>query len=502
MPTSNETILIAGGTVITVDEDRRVIDPGAIVVEGDRIVAVDNRDSIRDEYSPDKEISLEDSILLPGLVDSHGHAGHGLTKGLGVDGETGWIDAVQEVYFHASTEEFWEVESYLAALEHLQMGVTTSLSYPGSSPRVDDPKYAEAAASGYADLGLRHVVNIGPPNPLSPNTYTDVSTGETVEVGLEGAIETTASVIDSLHGTADGRLSVSVGPSALVPEVIADGEVKSAGIDAQDSIEPGELEATERSVEQLEKVLDLARAKDVNIQAHAYGGQVQAAADAVPEILGPHLSLAHCAGLSDDEIELMAENGVSASHGPLTHAYARARFPLIEAMEAGVNVAVSTDGAAPDRSFDLLSQGRIAAQLQRAHFNDTGLFPHGKIIETMTIDAARALGMADEVGSLEPGKKADIVAVDLNAAKLRPRTALAHRVVHYASGNDTEFVMVDGNVLVRDRQIAKPNGDDFGGDDVEAILSNADAVAMEAFERAGLLDELEPHPNSWRSVRY
>jgi cytosine/adenosine deaminase-related metal-dependent hydrolase len=499
---SHEKTLIAGGAVLTVDDDRRVLDPGAIVTEGDRIVAVDDRDTIIEEHTVDRTISLEGSVILPGLVDSHGHAGHALTKGLGVDGEGGWMNAVQDVYFHASTEEFWEVESYLAALEHLEMGVTTSLSYPGSSSRVDDPKYAIAAATGYEELGLRHVVNIGPPNPPYPNTYTDVSTGETVEVDLDGAIETTEAVIDALDGNADGRLSVSVGPSALVPEVVQDGETRLAGIGAQGSIEPDSLEASDRSVEQLEKVLGLAREKDVNIQAHAYGGQVRAAVDSVPEILGPELSLAHCAGLTHDEVDIMAEHDVSASHGPLTHAYASARFPLVEALDAGVNVAVSTDGAAPDRSFDLLSQGRIAAQLQRAHFNDTALLPHGKILEMMTIDAARALGMADEVGSLEAGKKADIIAVDLDTAKLRPRTALAHRVVHYASGNDTEFVMTDGNVLVRDREFEGPVADALPSETGESVLTRADEVARETFERAGLSDALEPHPNAWNAVRY
>jgi len=157
-------------------------------------------------------------------------------------------------------------------------------------------------------------------------------------------------------------------------------------------------------------------------------------------------------------------------------------------------VAVSTDGSAPDRSFDLLSQGRIAAQLQRAYFNDTSLLPYGTVLEMMTIDAAKALGMEDEVGSLEPGKKADIIAVDLNRAKLRPRTALAHRIVHYASGTDVEFVMVDGNVLLQDRN--------FEELDTEAILETADDVAMETFERAGVTDGLSSQPNAWGAVRY
>lgn len=492
MPDQTDTTVVLGGAVVTVDEDRRVIDPGAIVVEGDQIVAVDDRETIQNEYTADVEIDAEHAALLPGLVDTHGHAGHGLTKGLGTGSDDGWMDAVQAVYFHASTEEFWEAESYLSALEHLEMGVTTSLSFPGSSPRVDDPKYAIAAARGYADFGLRHIVNVGPPDPPYPKSYTDATTGAEREVTLDGAIETTAAVIDALDGTEDGRLSVYVGPSSLVPEFVQDGEIKPAGL-VDGGFVLGEGTPSEAAIEQLEKVVDLATAKDTNIHTHAFGGQVEAAAATVPETLSPDLSLAHCSGLTVEELELMAEHGVSASHGPLTHAYALGRFPLVEALEAGVNVAVSTDGSAPDRSFDLLSQGRIAAQLQRAHFNDTSLLPAGKVIEMMTIDAASALGIADEVGSLEPGKKADIIGISLDSAKLRPRTALVHRIAHYASGADTDFVMVDGEVLMHDRQIPDI--------DTHSILQRADEAAMDAFERAGVLDTLEQQPNMWSEVR-
>lgn len=488
-----ETTLLLGGCVITVDEDRRILDPGAVAVRDDKIVEVNDREKILESYPAGKHIELEESIILPGLIDSHGHAGHGLTKGLGSDGDS-WMDAVQDVYFHASDEKFWEVESYLSAIEHLESGVTTSISFTGSSPRIDDPKYAEAAATGYAELGLRHIVNIGPPNPPYPKSYTDASTNESIESGLDDSIETTAAVIDSLHGKENGRLSVFVGPSALVPEVEYNGKTESVGLMQDGSFKPAKGTASKNSIEQLKKVLELSKEKGVNIHTHAYGGQVSAAADSVPEILGPELSLAHCAGLSPSELELMAENNVSASHGPLTHAYARARFPLVEALEAGTNVAISTDGSAPDRSFDLLSQGRIAAQLQRAYFNDTSILPAGKILEMITIDAAKALGKENEIGSLESGKKADIIAIDLKSAKLRPRTALLHRVVHYASGADVEFAMIDGSICLMNDSIRNIN--------VEQVLVEADEIASDTFERAGVDDLLDTSPNMWNSIRY
>ncbi len=480
---SDVETLLTGGTVITVDEDRRVLEPGAVAVDNGQIVEVGDRDELVSRYSSERQIDLPDAVLLPGLVDSHGHAGHAMTKNLAV-AEGKWLDVVGDVYFQASDTEFWRAESHLAALEHLESGVTTSISFTGSYSRVDDPKYAVAAAEGYGELGLRHVVTLGPPNPPFPMECYDVEADEPTAVDLDGAFETTATVIDRLDGTRDGRLSVYVGLSQLVPEVEVDGETMATGFTTDGEIigspESGDVRATEHSWNQMETAVALAEEKETNIHAHAYAGQVDIAVDSVPEILSPRLSLAHCCGMRDTELETMAYRGVSASHGPLTHAYARKRFPLVEAMEAGVNVAISTDGAAPDRSFDLLSQGRIAAQLQRVHFENTSLLPAARVLEMMTIDAARALGMDDEVGSLEAGKRADIIAVDLNSARLQPSYRLPERVVHYASGSDVSFVMVDGSVLLEDR--------DFGDIDVSGILEDAQTAAKETFERAGVAE--------------
>ncbi len=469
------TQLLAGGPVITVDGERRVIDPGAVAVEGDRIVAVGALDDIRKQFPDAEEIDLSNAAILPGLVDSHGHAGHGMTKALG-DGADDWLDLVAEIYFRQSDVEFWRAESFLSALEHIEFGVTTSLSMTGSMPRVDDPKYAVAASRGYADLGLRHIVALGPPNTPWPAIYRDVETGAERTVDLDGMMETTAAAIDEINGTADGRLSVFVGPSALVAEMDGNGQ------------------ATAESIDAMRRVHQMSEDRGVYIHTHTYKGQLLAAVAAYPDILTPKLTLAHCAGISLEEVQIIADHGVNATHGPLTHAFASARFPLTEALEAGVNVLISTDGSGPDRSFDLLSQGRIAAQLQRAHFADTSIMPAGKILEMMTIDPARAFGMDGEIGSLEAGKKADIIAVDLRSARMGPRFMPLERIIYVGSGLDVEFMMVDGKILKRDHQIQ--------GVDVDTILDDADRAAQATYARAGMLDRLASHPNTWGNVRY
>ena len=474
------TVLV-GGTVVTVDANRRVLDPGAVAVHGDTVVGVGPREQLLADYPDAERIDLADHVILPGLVDSHSHAGHGLTKGL-LDGRgEAWLDLVKEIYFEGSGTEFWEAESRLAALERLRAGVTTSLSYVGSMPRVDDPKFAAAAATGYREFGLRHVVAVGPPDGL-PVLASDPDTGTETTIDLDRAMATTEAVVGDLHGAADGRLSVAVAPSSLVPEMDEDGN------------------ATEASVEQIRAVRELATAEDLPIHAHAYEGEVAAAADADPDVLTERLSLAHCAGISPEEVELMAENGVAASTGPLTHAYAWDRFPVTEAMEQGVTVAVSTDGSSPDRSFDLLSQGRIAAQLQRSYHGDTSLLPAGRVLESMTVDAAAALGMSDEVGSLESGTCADVIAIDRRSAKLGPHLdagGTVPRVVNYADGDDVSFVMVDGDVHLRDGEVVAPDAPELG-----PVLDDAADAARTALERIGAADALEPHPKLWGAVRY
>jgi 5-methylthioadenosine/S-adenosylhomocysteine deaminase len=469
----NHTTLLIGGAVVTMDTSRRVLDPGAVAIQGDRIVAIGAPDDLIHQFPTAETIDLRQHVIMPGLIDTHGHAGHGMTKAL--DDGNDWLDLVAELYFQESDDAFWRAESFLSALEHLEFGVTTSLSMTGSMPRVDDARYAEHAASGYAALGLRHIVALGPPNELPPWQYTDVHSGERNSVDLDGALATTAEAIDRLHGSHDGRISCYVGPSSLVSEMV-------------------EGKATDYSIAQMRGVIQLADDKGVGIHAHAYQGQLTAAANAVPDILSPRLCLAHCAGIGLDEVRIMAETGVSASHGPLTNAFVRARFPVTEALDAGVNVVISTDGSGPDRSFDLLSQGRIAAQLQRAHFADTSIMPAGKILEMMTVDAARALGLQDHIGSLEPGKKADIIALNLRSARMYPRLMIPQRIVYVGSGLDVDFMMVDGNVLMRDRSYPQV--------DVDTILDDAHREAVATLERARRMDALNEPEHMWGSVRY
>ena len=117
----------------------------------------------------------------------------------------------------------------------------------------------------------------------------------------------------------------------------------------------------------------------------------------------------HCTGLGTDEIQILADTGTSVGHAPLAGSLARARCPVVELIEAGANVAITTDGTAPRTTFDLLPNLRVASRLQQNHFSDSSVLPTGKLLEMITLDAAKALGIEAEIGSLEIGKKADVI---------------------------------------------------------------------------------------------
>lgn len=465
-------VLVTGGTVITMDAERRVLRGGSVSVDDGRIVGVHAAGEALPEAA--RVIDVRGDVIMPGLVDGHSHAGHCLTRGLGdgMDGDA-WTSLMDAIYCHLSDERFWRAESRIAALERLMFGVTTSVSMPGSAPRVDDPAISLWASSGYDELGLRHFVAVGPPGPAWPRktTWRGNGSAEPRLTSLADALRVTGEAIDALNGSANPRIRGLVGPSAIMP-----GPADSAD-----------------AVAQVRGVRELADRLGVPVHSHAYRGQVAAAAQAEPEVLRPGTSLAHCAGLTLEELDLMAARGVTASHGPLTHAYAEARFPLIEAMERGVNVAISTDGTSPDRSFDLLGQARIAAQLQRVHFGDTMLLPAGRILAMITIDAARGIGMEREIGSLEPGKRADLIAIDGGAPHLAPDTQVAHRVVHHAGGHDVRLVMVDGEVLMEGREVA--------GVDRDAIVREGSGALRETLGRGGIDPDVE-HPDFWFGLRY
>jgi cytosine/adenosine deaminase-related metal-dependent hydrolase len=472
-------MLIRGGTIIAMDSARRIIPDGAVAVSGDRITYVGPA-----ALGPPDAAQILDAhggIILPGLIDAHGHGGHGLLKTIASDTPSLWGKVVTPTYYHFTDTDYWSAEGQLSALERLMFGVTTGLCVIASEPRSDDPDLAGAHAAAYAEAGIREVVAVGPCNPPFPRPASRWRDGRrhpapfTFEDAMAGAEE----VIRVWHGSANGRISVMLTPFLIVPSCDSSGPT------------PADVaRLTAHDLMQSRRIRESARAHGVRIHSDAFGGMVRLAADDPNGLLGPDVLLQHCTGLGLDEIRILADTGTAVGHAPLSGTLNRARCPVVELLEAGAIVAITTDGTSPRTTFDLLPGLRVAARLQQAHFHDNSVMPAGKLLEMVTIDAARALGMDSQIGSLEVGKKADVVTLGGGLSPhLVPLQMHVHRVVYQAAGQDVNHVVVDGRVLLRDRipQVMDP----------VAIQALAEAETVKVIERARLHPFLKPPAGFW-----
>ncbi|WP_372424197.1 amidohydrolase family protein [Salinarimonas chemoclinalis] len=470
-----EDILVTGATIVTMDAARRVIADGAMAVSGGRIVAVGPREEVEAAHSVARIVDGRGKILMPGLIDVHAHAGHGLIKSMGMTDGDRWEAICGEVYTTGSTPEFWHAEARLAALERLRFGVTCGVSLLGGGDtvmRTDDPVHGEAHARGVAEVGTRAIVAVGPTRAPHPRTYATIGEeGETTRypVDFDRQMRTCETLIARLHGSAGGRVRI-----ALVYPVLRDEH--EAGMAPDDYAE---------AVRQVRAVRALSRATAVLFtQDGHWRGSVRRAH--ALGLLGPDALLSHAIDLHEDEIALCAQTGTRIAHNPSAVASIKGRCPAIELMEAGVVVALGSDATAPDRSGDMFRHMQQAMHYHRRHYRDASVLPVGKALEMATIDAATALGLAGEIGSLEPGKRADAILVDGRRAHLAPANMPVHRVVAFANGNDVETVMVDGEILL---EAGRPTRVD-----PLAIALEAERQADLMIARIGAQDALDVAP--------
>jgi cytosine/adenosine deaminase-related metal-dependent hydrolase len=253
-------------------------------------------------------------------------------------------------------------------------------------------------------------------------------------------------------------------------------------------------------MEKAEEMRTLATERKVQIHTHVFRGSIEFAVENfgrnfAEEIMGPDLVIAHANGLTPMEIEVVAETRSNVATAPSTAENVRYGYPpVIELLEAGANVAISTDGSAPRFSFDLFKDIYRAMFHQWMRFETLAVLPAGKALRMVTIDAAKALGMDHEIGSLEEGKKADVILVDLNSPHLTPETFIPQQLAFYANGNDVDTVLVDGKVLMEGRQINSV--------DVSEVMELANNEAKAAFDLVDL-DNLKPGDREfWHGSRY
>ncbi len=469
-------LLLSGGTIITVDPARSVIEDGAVAISGDRIIAVGPRSYVMRAHPAKRVIDTSHHAILPGLIDGHGHAGHGLVKSLCGGDSAAWMDACRLIYTQGSSPSFWQAEARLVALERLMFGVTTGVSLLGggdSVMRTDDPAHGIAHCTGADEIGIRTIMAIGPTRPPHPRSYASWEAGRKIEypVTFEQQLETMQALVETCHNR--GRVQVAM--LMLV---------------ARHDINPAEqavIQRQSRLVQELQhrhRLLfhqDGHRAGSIDVADRVYG------------LLGPDTFLSHCTDLTEADIAALERHNVAVVHNPSAIASVHGYCPVPALLERGITVMLGSDGTAPDRSTDMFRHMFMARRLHQREHRDESLIPPGKALEMVTIDAARGLRMDRDIGSLEPGKLADIITVDLRKPHLAPRQMPLWRLVCFANGQDVATVVVGGQVLMEDRRVPHI--------DIGKVLDEAQLAAELMLDRTGLRPALAEPAALWGQSR-
>ncbi len=474
-------LLITGGTVVTMDPARRVIEDGAVAITGDRIVAVGTSAEIAGRYPAHERIDAKRKAVLPGLIDCHAHAGHGLVKTLGAGDGDVWNEAVGRIYSIGSTPEFWHAEAQLSGLERLKAGTTTGVSYLGGGDdvmRVDAPESGERHCDGVAEIGIRAVVAVGSCRPPFPKTFATFDRGEWREqqISFERQLDTCETLIRRRHGSADGRVRIALTFPVHHHELPAERQAEIGLVRTQAAA-----------------FRDLSRRHKVGFTQDGHRAGSIAAAEEMG-LLGPDAFLSHSIELTAADIAAAKRTDTRIVHNPSAIMSVRGRCPVPELIEAGVTVGLGSDGTAPDRSADMFRHMFQCMHYHRRHFRDARVLPQGKVLEMATIDAARALGMENEIGSLEAGKRADVVRINLRQPHLWPAYMHAHRIATAATGHDIATVICAGVVCMRDRRVLSV--------DEDRALDDAMREWQLMIERSGVEPLMGQPEGFWTGARY
>jgi 5-methylthioadenosine/S-adenosylhomocysteine deaminase len=470
-------IRIDDALVVTMDGDRRVLEGASVAISGTRIVAIGPGEDVVRDHPADTVIDGRRKALMPGFVDVHAHAGHGLIKTLGLAGDGDWERACHTAYTVASDTGFWTAESALSAVERIRCGTTTGVSYLGGGDdvmRTDETIYADAHCREIERLGTRSVVAVGLNRPPFPKTYANIEDGQYREhpVTFDTQLSVCEAVAKTWDGAAGGRVKIAVS----FP-------VHHRGSDQDAMLDTVRDQAA--AARDLTRRLGLIFTQDGHRQ-----GSIRLAHE-VFGLLGPDALMSHSVDLDGEEIRLVAETGTKIAHNPSANRSITGRCPVPELIEAGAVVGLGSDGTAPDRGYDMFRHMFQAMHYHRRHFRDPAILPPGKVLEMATIDGATALGMAGEIGSVEVGKQADLILVDLFKPHMVPMTMPLYRLTCFANGADVDTTIVAGRILMRERKLV--------GIDEASILEEADRQAALMVERAGLRD-LERLPDRFWGV--
>ncbi len=413
------SLVVTGGTVVTVDATRRVIPRGAVAIDGSRIVAVGTAANLAARYQGRTIIDASGQVVMPGLINTHTHAPMVLYRGLADD--LALMDWLQKYIFPAEaktvTPAFVRTGARLAALEMIQSGTTTY---------ADMYYFEEEIAAVTKAAGLRGVL------------------GQTV---IQFPVADAKSPAEALTRAA-AFITKYKGDELVVPAVAPH---------ALYTLDQATLLATRDLAiqEGVPLLIHLAETEDeVKAARERSGLGPTGYLESIGFFTGARTLAAHGVWVTPDDILTLVRRGVGVSHNPESNMkLASGSAPVLAYLKADAALGLGTDGAASNNDLDMFEAMRQASFLAKHVSRDPRAVSAAEALAMATIGGARALGMHDQIGSLETGKRADLIVVRMNRARQTPMYDPVSHLVYTTRGDDVDTTIVNGRVLMRGRVV-------------------------------------------------
>ena len=416
-------LLISGGTVVTMDGARAICDDGAVVVKGDTIIAVGPRRELEAKYQASQTIDAKGRLVLPGFINGHTHVSMTLFRGLHDDVTLN--DWLYKYIFPAEkknvNEEFVRWGTRLAAAEQIRAGVTTF---------ADMYYFEDAVAEETKAAGMRAVVGETFIDFPAPDNKTEPE-----------MLSYTEKFLKKWQG--DPLIHAAVAPHSIYTC-------------SQKTLQDVSVLARRYNAPILIHVAEMKKEWDDSRQQH--GMSPVQYLDKIG-VLGPEVVAAHCIFVDAADRKTLAQRQASCVHNPSSNMMlASGVAPVAELRSAGVAVGLGTDGpAGSNNDLDLMEEMDLAAKLAKITKMDPLAMNAKAVVEMATVEGAKALHMEKEIGSLEPGKKADLILIGLDEPNAVPMYDIYAQLAYALKASDVETVVIGGRVVMRDRKLLTVN---------------------------------------------
>ena len=415
-------LVVSRGTLVTMDGNGRVINDGAIAILDGCIVGLGERHDMESRHQASRTIDASGTLVLPGLINGHAHAAMSLFRGFADDHSLD--DWLQKYIFPAEaqnvTEDFVEWGTRLSLVEMIRGGITTY---------ADMYYFEDAVARVTKEAGMRGILGETIVDFPAPDHPTPAA-----------ALDYTQEFIDKWRN--DPLITPAVAPHSIY--TLSEANLQAAGALARRNGVPILIHLAEAPFETA-----LSRSRH-GLSPVAYLSRIG--------LLGPDVIAAHCIWVDAADMAALNRLDVGSVHSPSSNMkLAAGVMPVVEMLAAGNRVGLATDGAASNNSQDLFEEMDLAAKLQKITRMDPRALPARKALELATISGARALHLEKQIGSLEIGKRADLILVDTSGPHATPMFNVYSQLVYALKSSDVKTVVIEGKLVMEDRRILTLN---------------------------------------------